>query len=101
MSTLPTLGNSSINHLDCVLLGNQSEAIETAQNAHTPFSFTLERSQMRHLPRASEIRLANGCVGEGALPGNIRLAAITAGMFDEYFTWWKADGKALGASLAP
>ena len=48
-----------------------------------------------------EIRLACRCVREGALPGDIRLAAITARMFDEYFAGWKTDRNAHGASLAP
>jgi hypothetical protein len=46
-----------------------------------------------------EVRLACGCVGEGALPSDIRLAAVTARMFDEYFTGWKPDRDAHGGSL--
>jgi ABC transporter substrate binding protein len=47
-----------------------------------------------------EVRLTCGCVSEGALPGDIRLAAITTRMFDEYFAGWKADRKAHGGSIA-
>jgi hypothetical protein len=47
-----------------------------------------------------EVRIACGSVGEGALPSDIRLAAITARMFDEYFTGWKPDREAHGGSLA-
>ena len=47
-----------------------------------------------------EVRLACCCVGESALPGDIRLAAITARVLDEYFAGWKADRKAHGGSLA-
>ena len=47
-----------------------------------------------------EVRIACGSVGEGALPSDIRLAAITARMFDEYFTRWKPDRHAHGGSLA-
>jgi hypothetical protein len=47
-----------------------------------------------------EVRVARGCVGEGALPSDIGLAAITARMFDEYFTGWKPDRDAHGGSLA-
>jgi hypothetical protein len=46
------------------------------------------------------VRIACGSVGEGALPSDIRLAAITARMFDEYFTGWKPDREAHGGSLA-
>jgi len=48
-----------------------------------------------------EVRIACGSVGEGALPSDIRLAAITTRMFDEYFTRWKPDREAHGGSLAP
>src|SRR5260370_859364 len=48
-----------------------------------------------------EIRLACSGVREGALPGDVRLAAITARMFDEYVAGWKTDRNAHGASLAP
>jgi hypothetical protein len=41
-----------------------------------------------------------GCVREGTLPGNIRLTAVTAGMFDEYLAGWKTDRDAHSASLA-
>src|SRR5262245_54155452 len=47
-----------------------------------------------------EVRIACGCVGEGALPSDIRLAAVTARMFDEYFTGWKPDRDAHGGGLA-
>src|SRR5262249_28981707 len=47
-----------------------------------------------------EVRVACGDVGEGALPSDIRLAAVTARMFDEYFTGWKPDREAHGGSLA-
>jgi hypothetical protein len=47
-----------------------------------------------------EVRVAGGYVGKGALPGDIRLAAVAAGMFDEYFTGWKPDREAHGGSLA-
>jgi len=47
-----------------------------------------------------EVRVACGYVGEGALPSDIRLAAVTARMFDEYFTGWKPDREAHGGSLA-
>src|SRR5215471_10496711 len=47
-----------------------------------------------------EVRLARGDVGEGALPSDIRLAAVTAGVFDEYFTGWKPDRDAHGGRLA-
>jgi hypothetical protein len=47
-----------------------------------------------------EVRVACRCVGEGALPSDIGLAAITASMFDEYFTGWKPDRDAHGGSLA-
>src|SRR5262249_60479509 len=33
-----------------------------------------------------DVHIACGDVGEGALPSDIRLAAVTARMFDEYFT---------------
>jgi hypothetical protein len=33
-----------------------------------------------------EVRVACGYVGEGALPSDIRLTAVAASMFDEYFT---------------
>src|SRR5262249_11633753 len=46
-----------------------------------------------------QIRVACGCVGEGALPSDIRFAAVTARMFDEYFTGWKSDRDAHGGSL--
>jgi hypothetical protein len=39
-------------------------------------------------------------VGEGALPSDIRLTAITPTVFDEYFTGWKPDRKAHCGSLA-
>jgi hypothetical protein len=41
-----------------------------------------------------------GCIHEGTLPGDIRLAAVTAGLLDEYFAGWKTDRDAHGASLA-
>ena len=47
-----------------------------------------------------EVRVACGDVGEGALPSDIRLAAVTARMFDEYFTGWKPYREAHGGSLA-
>jgi hypothetical protein len=47
-----------------------------------------------------EVRVVCGYVGEGALPSDIGLAAITASMFDEYFTGWKPDRDAHGGSLA-
>ena len=47
-----------------------------------------------------EVRVACGCVGEGALPSDIRRAAVTARMFDEYFTGRKPDRDAHGGSLA-
>jgi hypothetical protein len=47
-----------------------------------------------------EVRVARGYVGEGALPSDIRLAAVTARMFNEYFTGWKPDREAHGGSLA-
>src|SRR6516165_9957893 len=47
-----------------------------------------------------EICVACGDVGEGALPSDIRLAAVAARMFDEYFTGWKPDREAHGGSLA-
>src|SRR5262249_44243283 len=47
-----------------------------------------------------EVRVACGDVGEGALPSDIRLAAVTARMLDEYFTGWKPDREAHGGSLA-
>src|SRR5260370_11975784 len=47
-----------------------------------------------------EVRVACGYVGEGALPSDIRLAAVTARIFDEYFTGWKPDREAHGGSLA-
>src|SRR5262245_31803298 len=47
-----------------------------------------------------EVRVACGCVGEGALPSDIRLAAVTARMFDEYFTGRKPDRDAHGGSPA-
>src|SRR5262249_30808070 len=47
-----------------------------------------------------EVLVACGYVGEGALPSDIRLAAVTARIFDEYFTGWKPDREAHGASLA-
>src|SRR6516164_8280752 len=47
-----------------------------------------------------EVCVACGDVGEGALPSDIRLAAVTARMFDEYFTGWKPDREAHGGSLA-
>src|SRR5262245_15670636 len=47
-----------------------------------------------------EVRVACGHVGEGALPSDIRLAAVTARMFDEYFTGWKSDRETHGGSLA-
>jgi hypothetical protein len=34
------------------------------------------------------------------LPSDVRLAAVTAGVFDEYFTGWKPDRGAHGGSLA-
>src|SRR5262244_1081714 len=46
-----------------------------------------------------KVRLACGCVGEGALPSDIRFAAVTARMFDEYFTGRKPDREAYGGSL--
>jgi hypothetical protein len=46
-----------------------------------------------------QVRVACSCVGEGALPSDIRLAAVTAGMFDVYFTGWKPDRDAYGGSL--
>jgi hypothetical protein len=46
-----------------------------------------------------QVGFACGCVGEGALPSDIRLAAIPARMFDEYFTGWKPDRDAHGGSL--
>src|SRR5262249_28121264 len=46
-----------------------------------------------------QIGVARRRVGEGALPSDIRLAAVTARMFDEYFTGWKPDGDAHGGSL--
>src|SRR5262249_58586811 len=46
-----------------------------------------------------EVRVAGGDVGEGALPSDIRLAAVTARMFDEYFTGWKPDREAHAGSL--
>jgi hypothetical protein len=47
-----------------------------------------------------KVRVACGYVREGALPRNIRLAAVTARMFDKYFTGWKSDREAYGGSLA-
>src|SRR5215475_3868456 len=47
-----------------------------------------------------EVCVACGDVGEGALPSDIRLAAVTARIFDEYFTGWKPDREAHGGSLA-
>jgi hypothetical protein len=47
-----------------------------------------------------EVRIACGSVGEDALPSDIRLAAVTARMFDEYFTGWKPDREAHSGSLA-
>ena len=47
-----------------------------------------------------EVRVACGNVGEGALPSDIRLAAVTARMFDEYFTGWNPDREAHSGSLA-
>ena len=47
-----------------------------------------------------EVRVACGHVGEGVLPSDIRLAAVTARMFDEYFTGRKPDREAHGGSLA-
>src|SRR6266480_2812326 len=47
-----------------------------------------------------EVCVACGYVGEGALPSDIRLSAITPRMFDEYFTGWKPDRKAHCGSLA-
>src|SRR5262249_5038044 len=47
-----------------------------------------------------EVRVACGYVGEGGLPSDIRLAAVTARVFDEYFTGWQPDGEAHGGSLA-
>src|SRR5262245_62674840 len=43
-----------------------------------------------------EVCVACGDVGEGALPSEIRLAAVTARMFDEYFTGWKPYREAHG-----
>src|SRR6266404_2364801 len=47
-----------------------------------------------------EVRVACGYVGEGALPSYIRLAAVTARIFNEYFPGWKPDREAHGGSLA-
>src|SRR5262249_28040908 len=47
-----------------------------------------------------EVGVARGDVGEGALPSDVRLAAVTAGVFDEYFTGWKPDRDAHGGRLA-
>jgi len=47
-----------------------------------------------------EVRLPCGCVGESALPSDIRLAPITARMFDEYFTSGKPDRETYGGSLS-
>src|SRR5262249_21958360 len=47
-----------------------------------------------------EVRVACGCVGEGALPSDIWLAAVTARMFDEYFTGRKPYRDEHGGSLA-
>src|SRR5262245_47840389 len=46
-----------------------------------------------------EVRLPCGCVGESALPSDIRLAPVTARMFDEYFASGKSDREAYGGSL--
>jgi len=50
--------------------------------------------------RAARFRVARGYVGEGTLPSDIGLAAVTAGIFDEHFTGWKPDRGAPGGSLA-
>ena len=47
-----------------------------------------------------EVGVACGDVGEGTFPSDIRLAAVTARIFDEYFTGWKPDRGAHGGSLA-
>jgi hypothetical protein len=47
-----------------------------------------------------KMSVPSGYVGEKALPSDIRLAAVTAKMFDEYFTGWKPDREAHGGSLA-
>src|SRR5262249_9077453 len=47
-----------------------------------------------------EVCVACGDVGAGALPSRIRITAVTARMFDEYFTGWKPDREAHGGSLA-
>jgi hypothetical protein len=41
-----------------------------------------------------------GWVRKGTLPGNVRLTAVAARMFDEYFAGWKTDRDAYGGSLA-
>ena len=46
-----------------------------------------------------QVRVACCCVGEGALPSDIRLASVTARTFDVYFTRWKPDRDAYGGSL--
>src|SRR5262249_54195327 len=47
-----------------------------------------------------EVRGVCNFVRECTLPGNIRLTAVTARMFDEYFSGWKTDRCAHGASLS-
>src|SRR5262245_27075780 len=46
-----------------------------------------------------EVRFSCGCVGESALPRDIRLAPVTTRMFDKYFTSGKPDRETYGGSL--
>jgi hypothetical protein len=57
--------------------------------------------ELRTCGARREVRIACGQVGESALPGDIRLAAVTARMLDEYFTGRKSDRDAHGGRLAP
>jgi hypothetical protein len=56
--------------------------------------------EFRTCSTGREVGSVCGWVCEGTLPGDIRLTAVTARMFDEYFAGWKADRDAHGASLA-
>jgi hypothetical protein len=80
-------------------IGNQRDAIAKTCRSKRAYSFLICTRTLSNSVLAA--RVACDYVGEGALPSHIRLAAVTARMFDEYFTGWKPDREAHGGSLAP
>ena len=74
----PSIGNQSVTIA-------KNLALETRIQSSRLHANTFE---FRACGTHREVRVACGQVGEGAMPGDIRLAAVTARMLDEYLTGW-------------